>query len=332
MSRNLVLAGDIGGTKTSLALFSINRDKLRMEAGHNFPSKKYSGLTPILDEFRVRNNKRIDAACFGVAGPVVDGHVKTTNLPWVIDSQVLRQALRVDTVYLLNDLEAAAYGVFTLDNEEFYTLNEGTMHSTGNKALIAAGTGLGQAILYDDGRHFHALPSEGGHADFAPRTELEIELLRYLRARFGHVSYERVLSGPGLFNIYRFLKESRGMAEPPLLAERFAAGDDPAAVISTAALAKEAEICCTALDLFVSIYGAEAGNMALRFKSVRGLYVGGGIAPKILDKLKDGTFMRSFIDKGRYTELLAAMPVQVVLNPQAGLRGAAYYAAVVSDD
>lgn len=332
MPRNLVLAGDIGGTKTSLALFSINDDKLRMETEHNFPSKKYSGLVPILDEFSVRNNKSIDAACFGVAGPVVDGHVKTTNLPWVIDSQVLRQALRVDTVYLLNDLEAAAYGVFTLDNEEFYTLNEGNMHSTGNKALIAAGTGLGQAILYDDGRHFHALPSEGGHADFAPRTELEIDLLRYLLARFGHVSYERVLSGPGLFNIYRFLKESRGMAEPPLLAERFAAGDDPAAVISTAALAKEAEICCTALDLFVSIYGAEAGNMALRFKSVRGLYVGGGIAPKILDKLKDGTFMRSFIDKGRYTELLAAMPVQVVLNPQAGLRGAGYYAAVVSDD
>lgn len=332
MPRNLVLAGDIGGTKTSLALFSINDDKLRMETEHNFPSKKYSGLVPILDEFSVRNHKSIDAACFGVAGPVVDGHVKTTNLPWVIDTQVLRQALRVDTVYLLNDLEAAAYGVFTLDNEEFYTLNEGNMHSTGNKALIAAGTGLGQAILYDDGRHFHALPSEGGHADFAPRTELEIDLLRYLLARFGHVSYERVLSGPGLFNIYRFLKESRGMAEPPLLAERFAAGDDPAAVISTAALAKEAEICCTALDLFVSIYGAEAGNMALRFKSVRGLYVGGGIAPKILDKLKDGTFMRSFIDKGRYTELLAAMPVQVVLNPQAGLRGAGYYAAVVSDD
>src|SRR5512138_1718843 len=187
MPRNLVLAGDIGGTKTSLALFSINDDKLRMETEHNFPSKKYSGLVPILDEFSVRNNKSIDAACFGVAGPVVDGHVKTTNLPWVIDSQVLRQALRVDTVYLLNDLEAAAYGVFTLDNEEFYTLNEGTMHSTGNKALIAAGTGLGQAILYDDGRHFHALPSEGGHADFAPRTELEIDLLRYLLARFGHV-------------------------------------------------------------------------------------------------------------------------------------------------
>ena len=332
MSRNLVLAGDIGGTKTSLALFSINGDKLRIEAEQNFLSKKYSGLSPILDEFRVRNNESIDAACFGVAGPVVDGHVKTTNLPWIIDSQALRAALKTETVYLLNDLEATAYGVFTLENEEFYALNEGTMHYTGNKALIAAGTGLGQAILYDNGRHFHALPSEGGHADFAPRNELEIELLRYLLKRFTHVSYERVLSGPGLVNIYRFLKEGRGMAEPPLLAERFAAGDDPAAVIATAALAKEAEICCAALDLFVSIYGAEAGNMALRFKSVRGLYVGGGIAPKILDKLKDGTFMRSFIDKGRYTEFLAAMPVQVVLNPQAGLRGAAYYAAVVSGD
>ena len=332
MSRNLVLAGDIGGTKTSLALFSINGDKLRIEAEQNFLSKKYSGLSPILDEFRVRNNESIDAACFGVAGPVVDGHVKTTNLPWIIDSQALRAALKTETVYLLNDLEATAYGVFTLENEEFHALNEGTMHYTGNKALIAAGTGLGQAILYDNGRHFHALPSEGGHADFAPRNELEIELLRYLLKRFTHVSYERVLSGPGLVNIYRFLKEGRGMAEPPLLAERFAAGDDPAAVIATAALAKEAEICCAALDLFVSIYGAEAGNMALRFKSVRGLYVGGGIAPKILDKLKDGTFMRSFIDKGRYTEFLAAMSVQVVLNPQAGLRGAAYYAAVVSGD
>jgi glucokinase len=332
MPRNLVLAGDIGGTKTSLALFSINGDKLRIEAEQNFLSKKYSGLSPILDEFRVRNNESIDAACFGVAGPVVDGHVKTTNLPWIIDSQALRAALKTETVYLLNDLEATAYGVFTLENEEFHALNEGTMHYTGNKALIAAGTGLGQAILYDNGRHFHALPSEGGHADFAPRNELEIELLRYLLKRFTHVSYERVLSGPGLVNIYRFLKEGRGMAEPPLLAERFAAGDDPAAVIATAALAKEAEICCAALDLFVSIYGAEAGNMALRFKSVRGLYVGGGIAPKILDKLKDGTFMRSFIDKGRYTEFLAAMSVQVVLNPQAGLRGAAYYAAVVSGD
>lgn len=330
-NRSLVLAGDIGGTKTSLALFSVHADKLRVEAERNFPSKQYSGLTPILEEFGV-HQQVIDAACFGIAGPVVDGRVKTTNLPWIIDSQVLCQALKVGTVYLLNDLEAAAYGVFTLEDDEFYALNGGILRHAGNKALIAAGTGLGQAILYDDGRHFRALPSEGGHADFASRNELEIELWRYLSARFGHVSYERVLSGPGLSNVYRFLKERRGMAEPPWLAEQFAASDDPAATISKAALAGKAEICVKALDLFVSIYGAEAGNMALRFKSVRGLYVGGGIAPKILEKLKDGTFMRSFIDKGRYTEFLTAMPVQVVLNPQAGLRGAAYYAAFLSGE
>jgi len=243
----------------------------------------------------------------------------------------LRRTLKLDAVNLLNDLEAGAYGLFTLEDEEFFTLNEGRMRQAGNKALIAAGTGLGQAMLYDDGRHFRPLASEGGHGDFAPRDELEIELLRYLMGRFGHASYERVLSGPGLFNIYRFLKESRGMEEPAWLTERFAAGDDPSAIVSKASLAKEAEICVKALDMFVSIYGAEAGNLALRAKSVRGLYVGGGIAPKILDKLKDGTFMRAFLDKGRYTDLLAAMPVQVVLNDKTALRGAAYYAAFLAD-
>jgi glucokinase len=287
-------------------------------------------LTPILKEFS-SHQVTIEAACFGIAGPVVDGGVKTTNLPWVVDTEELRRTLKLDAVNLLNDLEAAAYGLFTLEDDEFLVLNEGKMRQVGNKALIAAGTGLGQAILYDDGDHFRPLASEGGHGDFAPRDELEIELFRYLMTRFGHVSYERILSGPGLFNIYRFLKESRRMEEPAWLAERFAAGDDPSAIVSKAALAKEAEICVKALDMFVSIYGAEAGNLALRAKSVRGLYVGGGIAPKILDKLKDGTFMRAFLDKGRYTDLLAAMPVRVVLNDKTALRGAAYYAAFLAD-
>jgi glucokinase len=275
---------------------------------------------------------KIESACFGIAGPVVDGKVKTPNLPWMIDTAELRRALKLESVTLLNDLEAAAYGIFTLENDEFHTLNEGAIRQSGNKALIAAGTGLGQAILHDDGRRFHPLASEGGHADFAPRNELEIELLRYLIARFGHVSYERVLSGPGLLNVYRFLKESRGLEEPPWLAEKFAAAGDPSVVISQSALAGEAEICLKTLDLFVSIYGAEAGNLALRAKSVRGLYIGGGIAPKILAKLKDGTFMRSFIDKGRYTDFLTAIPVQVVLNDRAALRGAAYYAAYLSGE
>jgi glucokinase len=330
--RELVLAGDIGGTKTHLALFSVDGDKLRPEWLQTFQSKRYSGLAPVLQEFLAGHSAKIDAASFGIAGPVVDGKVKTPNLPWMIDTAELRRALKLETVHLLNDLEAGAYGIFTLEDEEFCTLNTGTMRQSGNKALIAAGTGLGQAILHDDGRHFHPLASEGGHADFAPRDELEIELLRYLIGRFGHVSYERVLSGPGLHNIYRFFKESRGMAEPKALTERFAAGDDPGAVISKAALAGEAEICVESLNLFASIYGAEAGNLALSAKSMRGLYVGGGIAPKILAKLKDGAFMRGFVDKGRYAEFVAAIPVQVVLNDQAALRGAAYYAAFLASD
>jgi glucokinase len=244
----------------------------------------------------------------------------------------VRRTLKLQAVTLLNDLEAGAYGLFTLEDDEFFTLNEGAMRHAGNKALIAAGTGLGQAILYDDGHHFHPLATEAGHADFAPRDELEIELLRHLITRFGHVSYERVVSGPGLVNIYRFLKDVRRMAEPAALAEKFAAGEDAGAVISQAALAHEYEICVEALNLFVTLYGAEAGNLALRAKSVRGLYVGGGIAPKIVAKLKDGAFMRAFHQKGRYVDLLKAVPVQVVLNEQAALRGAGYYAAFLTGD
>ena len=330
--KSLVLAGDIGGTKTNLALFSVERERLRVELSQTFLSKSYSGLVPVLRDFLASDHPPFDSACFGIAGPVVDNKVKTPNLAWMVDRAELIRALKIGSVALLNDLEATAYGVFTLEADEFLTLNEGVIRHAGNKALIAAGTGLGQAILYDDGRRFRPLASEAGHADFAPRNELEIELLRYLLDRYKHVSYERVLSGPGLLNIYRFLKEVRGVPEPRWLAERLAAADDISAEISRAALANEAEICVQALDVFVSVYGAEAGNLALRAKSVRGLYVGGGIAPKIAAKLKDGTFMRAFADKGRYTDLLAAIPVQVILNDQTALHGAAYYAAFLSDE
>jgi len=331
-SRTLVLAGDIGGTKTNLALFAVQGEQVRTESMRTFPSKRYSGLVPVLQDFLAGDRPKVDAACFGIAGPVVDGKVKTPNLPWIIDVAELRRALKLDAVWLLNDLEAGAYGIFTLDNDEYCTLNEGTLRPSGNKALIAAGTGLGQAILYDDGRQFCPMASEGGHGDFAPRNELEIELLRHLIGRFHHVSYERVVSGPGLFNIYRFFKESRGLDEPKWLTDRLAASEDASAVVSQAALAGEAEICVKSLELFVSVYGAEAGNLALRAKSVRGLYIGGGIAPKILAKLKDGAFMRAFVDKGRYTDLLAAIPVQVVLNDQSALRGAAHFAAFIGRD
>jgi glucokinase len=263
---------------------------------------------------------------------VVEGKIKTPNLPWMIDRAELSRALKLASVDLLNDLEAAAYGIFTLEDDEFFTLNAGVIRSAGNKALIAAGTGLGEAILYDDGRHFRPLASEGGHADFAPRNETEIALLRYLLGRFQHVSYERVLSGPGLLNVYRFLKESRTVEEPQWLAARLADAEDASAEISKAALANEAEICVKALDLFVSVYGAEAGNLALRAKSLRGLYIGGGIAPKVLTKLRDGAFMRAFVDKGRYAEFVSAVPVQVMLNDQAALRGAGYYAAFLTGE
>jgi glucokinase len=331
-SKQLVLAGDIGGTKTNLALFSVDHERLWVESSRIFLSKSYSGLVPVLDEFLAGNHPPIDSACFGIAGPVVDDKVQTPNLAWIVDRAELRNALKLESVRLLNDLEAAAYGISTLEKNEIFTLNEGVPRSSGNKALIAAGTGLGQAILYDDGRHFHPLASEAGHADFAARNQLEIELLRYLLGRYGHVSYERVISGPGLLNIYQFLKEVRGLPEPAWLAERLAAAHDLSAEISQAALAKQADICVQALDLLVSAYGAEAGNLALRAKSLRGLYVGGGIAPKILPKLKDGTFMRAFGAKGRYAELLSAIPVQVILIDETPLRGAAYYAAFLSGE
>jgi glucokinase len=330
-AKQFVLAGDIGGTKTNLAIFSVHDQRLRVEKFATFPSKRYSGLVPVVREFMAGDSHVADAASFGIAGAVVDNTVKTPNLAWMVDGHELARALGPAPVHLLNDLEAAAYGIFTLEPDELLTLNEGVIHYSGNKALIAAGTGLGQSILYDDGRHFCPLASEAGHADFAPRNELEIELLRYLLARYPHVSYERVLSGPGLLNIYAFLREARGIPEPPWLAERLAGADDMSAEISRTALAGEADICVQALDLFVSIYGAEAGNLALRAKSVRGVYVGGGIAPKIIAKLKDGKFMRAFSAKGRYADLLAAVPVQVVLNDRAPLRGAAYYAAFIAD-
>lgn len=329
--KKLILAGDIGGTKTHLALFSLQGKNLKSEVQKTFPSKQYPGLEPVLREFLGKKQRSIRRACFGVAGPVVDGKVKTPNLPWVVNAAHIAQTLKLCSVCLLNDLEAAAYGIFTLEPDELSCLNQGVARRPGNKVLIAAGTGLGEAILYDDGRDYHPLASEGGNADFAPTNHAEIEMLRYLMAKFGHVSYERVVSGPGLLNVYHFLRESGRFSEPEWLKAKLAAATDPSAVISQTALAGGSEICAKALDLFVSVYGAEAGNLALRGKAIGGVYVGGGIAPKILDKLKDGSFVRAFIAKGRYSELMSSIPVQVVLNDRTALQGAAYYGAFRSE-
>jgi glucokinase len=328
--QELILAGDIGGTKTTLALFSIEGGKLTPRVKKIFLSKDYPDLESILREFMADKTASVGSTCFGVAGPVIDGKSKTPNLPWVLDVREISRSLGLESVVLINDLEATVYGVLTLNAEHVVVLNEGLPPLEGNMCLIAAGTGLGEAMIYWDGIRYHPSASEGGHVDFAPRTPTEIELLRYLTAHFGHVSYERVVSGPGLINIYNFLKDSGYFAEPSRLRGRFAERD-PAAVIAEAALAGEVEICAKALDLFVSIYAAEAGNLALKAKAVRGVYVGGGIAPKILKKLEDGSFMRVFTDKGRFSDFLSNVPVRVVLNEEAALLGAAHYAAFKSE-
>jgi glucokinase len=324
--KDLILAGDIGGTKTHLALFSLHKGKLQAERKKTFPSKQYEGLEAVVEEFLAGPHDSIGRACFGVAGPVVNGTIKTPNLPWIVEGAKIGRILQLRSVALLNDLEAAAYGILTLEPDEFLCLNQGSARRPANRALIAAGTGLGEATIYDNGHAYHPLPSEGGHADFAPRDETEIDLLRYLIQAYGHVSYERVVSGPGLWNIYNFLKDSGRAMEPDWLAEKLAGANDPSVVISQLGLSGEPEICAGALDLFTSVYGAEAGNLALRAKAIGGVYIGGGIAPKIQHKLRDGTFMRAFIDKGRYQELLSGISVQVILNDETALQGAAYYA------
>jgi glucokinase len=330
--KDLILAGDIGGTKTHLALFSLRGENLHSELKQTFPSKQYPGLEAVVEEFLASPHDSIGRACFGVAGPVVNGTVKTPNLPWIVETAKIGRVLKLPSVALLNDLEAAAHGILTLEADEFLCLNQGSSRRPANRALIAAGTGLGEATIYDNGREYHPLASEGGHADFAPRNETEIDLLRYLIQAYRHVSYERVVSGPGLWNIYNFLKDSGRVMEPRWLKEKLAAANDPSVVISQLGLSGESEICAVALDLFTSVYGAEAGNLALRAKAIGGVYIGGGIAPKIQHKLRDGTFMRAFIDKGRYQELLSAISVHVILNDETALQGAAYYAAFHSHE
>jgi glucokinase len=322
----MILAGDIGGTKTNLGLFSVADGALSSVEQKSFPSRRYASLESIVDEFLATSGRpSIVSACFGVAGPVVEGHSVTPNLPWVIEAMSLASRLKLDSVGLINDLEATAYGIAELRPEEFATLNQGTPE-TGNAALVAAGTGFGNASLFWDGDRHVPSASEGGHIDFAPRDQFEISLLRHLIDKHGHVSVERVLSGPGLFNIYDFLRSTGYAKESPSVVERFK-HHDPSSVVSNAALAGECKMCEKALDMFASIYGAAAGNVALLLKAVAGVYVGGGIAPKIIEKLKDGTFMKAFIAKGRLSTLLEAIPVRVILNDKTALLGAARVAA-----
>lgn len=314
----MILAGDIGGTHTRLALF----EQGRKSSERKYLSRNYPGLEQIIHEFLQSEKQKVSKACFGVAGPVRNGKCKTTNLPWIIDAAVLAQKLQISAVRLLNDLEANAYGLRVLKKEELFLLQPGDQRQQGNQALIAAGTGLGEAGLFWDGREHRPFACEGGHADFAAQNEEEFALFLHLRKKFGHVSYERVVSGPGLYAIFQFLVETGRASISSKLKEEMQKRD-PAKVISDWGTKEMDPACSLALDWFVSVYGAESGNLALKVLSLGGFYIGGGIAPHILEKLKKGRFLKSFLDKGRFHSLLESIPIWVVLNDDAALLGAA---------
>jgi glucokinase len=320
----MILAGDIGGTKTLLGLFRSEPGLINPVREASFPSRNYSGLEAVIQEFVRELAAPVQFACLGIAGPVFDGRSKTTNLPWIVDAARIKEEFHFQSVILLNDLEATAYGTLHLPNTDLFLLNEGQPVPGGNRAAIAAGTGLGEALLFWDGSRYRPSASEGGHADFAPRGPFEIELLEYLSKRIPHVSYERVVSGPGLLNIFQFMKDTGRAEAPDWLTEKMAV-EDPAAVITEAAMSGRSEICVHTVDRFISIYGAEAGNLALKAMATGGIYVGGGIAAKIIKKLSDGAFLKAFTDKGRYAEMLQRIPVRVIMNHKAALLGAAHY-------
>jgi glucokinase len=324
----MILAGDIGGTNTRLAFFEGTPDRLQPVHIEIFPSPQFSGPAEIVRKFLSAHHDTVDSVCFGLPGAVVKGRVETTNLPWVVDARQMAADLGLPSVTLINDLFANAHGIALLEESDFVVLNPGVPNHAANRALISAGTGLGEAGLYADGRGgYHPFPSEGGHVDFAPRNDLEMDLLRYLMRRFEHVSYERVLSGPGLHNIYQFLRETGRGEEPSWLADQIAHGD-PSAAISKSALEGTSAICVQALDIFVSLYGAEAGNLTLKVLATGGLYVGGGIAPKIIRKLSSTAFMKAFSAKGRSSSFLKDVPVRVITNDRAALLGAGRVAAL----
>jgi glucokinase len=321
----MILAGDIGGTSTRLGIFEPVGADLRLVVEQTSPNRYYSALDDIVLKFAAPHGPKIHHACFGVAGPVLDGVVQTPNLPWLVESRTLADKLALKDVILLNDLEANAYGIAELQPKEFVTLNEGDPNASGNAAIIAAGTGLGEAGLFWNGEEHIPFACEGGHADFAPNNDLELELLKYLHALFGHVSWERVLSGPGLHNIYKFLRDTRHGTENSEVAEEMVRAD-PAMVISKAAMEGRCARCVAALDMFVALYGAAAGNLALKMMARGGVFLGGGIAPKIINKLCCSNFMRAFVAKGRMQALMESIPVRVLANDKAALLGAARYA------
>ena len=332
----MILAGDIGGTKSNLALMEKKGDHLRIVFLHRYPNHEYTRFEDIIQDFLDRGRDflsasplgKVQAAGFGVAGPVRAGRSKISNLPWIIDAGELAKQLKLNSVGLLNDLEAYAYGIDGLESKDFITLSDGSEDADGNRAVISAKTGLGMAGLYWDGFRHHPFACEGGHADFAPRNELQTELLVYLQKKYGRISCERILSGPGIKNIYDFLRDAHKAEEPDWLRTQIASAPDPPALISQLALEGKSAICDQAMSIFVSVFGAQTGNCALNFMSTGGIFIGGSIAAKIVPKMKDPVFMESFLDKGRMGALLKDVPVKIVVNDDCGMIGAARYTLV----
>ncbi|MDX1661101.1 MAG: glucokinase [Gemmatimonadota bacterium] len=328
----MILAGDIGGTKVNLALLDADDDTtFRFVREKRFETARFDGLEAVAREFMEEGDETVEQACFGVAGPVLGETIELTNAGWSVDRSRLRRALGVDRVDFLNDLEATGYGVHALPDDQIVSLADGEPRGT-TGALIAAGTGLGMATLAEVDGRATVLASEGGHADFAPRDDDEIALWRFLRERHGHVSVERVVSGPGIETIYEFLKQTGREEEPGWLAERMASADDVPATISQTAIEGDAPICERALEVFVGCYGAVAGNLALTTLALEGVWVGGGIAPSILSLLQEeDRFVRALRDKGRLGEMLADVPVAVILETRTAVLGAARYARLVAE-
>jgi glucokinase len=324
----MILAGDIGATRTRLAAFQTEGSKLELVVEKTYKSQEHSGLQEIISGFVNTEGVPVHSACFGVAGPVRAERSKISNLPWTIDASELAAQLKLSSVGLINDLEAYAYGIDAFESKDFVTLSQGVEDAEGNRVVIAARTGLGVAGLYWDGFRHHPFPCEGGHADFAPKNDLESELAQYLRKKYDHVSCERILSGPGIKNIYDFLRDAGKAEEPAWLQKQLSESADPPALISQLALEKKAAICDQALNIFVGVYGSETGNCALNFLATGGVFIGGSIAAKIVPRMQDPIFMKSFLDKGRMSVLLADIPVRIVMNDDSGIIGAARYTLI----
>ncbi len=321
--QKIALAGDIGGTKTDLGLFAPGEKRPRMLAMETYPSPRASGLPELIKKFLDAHPQTVSSACFGVAGPVINGRSKVTNLTWAVSEEEIKRQFNWDKVRLVNDLAATAMGVPLLNSDELRTLNKGSS-VPGNIGVVAPGTGLGIGFLVAlDGGKFQAIASEGGHADFAPKNKDELDLLIHLQKKYGHVSLERILSGPGIRDIYSWLKERDHPEEPTWFIEKMKT-EDPAAVISEAALVRKLGPCVKTLKMFVSILAATAGNLALTGMTTGGMYIGGGISPKILPIFNETNFMESFTAKGRFGELLSKVPAHIILNDQTALLGAAW--------